>query len=305
MKHFLKKYAPNLLCFFLAVIILLAAAFYPKKKSEEISCKKVVRVWNVDTFEGGKGSRTSFLKSAARRAEKQQENVYYLVTSYSPEGARAAFSEGLFPDILSFGIGLDVFLERSVSLPYSFCGGEVGGDCYAYPWCRGGYALFSLDGNFEKEGKIAISSGGSNLALIAASESGLVGTELPSLTAYTKFLSGEYTYLLGTQRDYCRFQSRGVEVSFRPLPAYSDLYQYLSVLNPEILPAAEELLNELLKNPEKLEEIGMFPAFEGRDFAPLPQKTPVVFSSAEALQEIENALRSGEKKIPEKFLKTV
>ncbi len=29
--------------------------------------KRVVRIWNLDTFEGGKGSRTSFLKKIARR----------------------------------------------------------------------------------------------------------------------------------------------------------------------------------------------------------------------------------------------
>ncbi len=306
MKEFFKKHVFSLACFLLAVVLILLAIFYPEeKKEEEKAQKKVVRVWNVDTFEGGKGSRTSFLKSAARRVEKKLDGVYYLVSSFTPEGARQAFCEGNFPDVLSFGIGLDVFLEKSVALPYSFAGGEVGKDCFAYPWCRGGYALFSLKDDFEREGKTVISSGGNNLALLSAAMSEIEGEELPSLTAYTKFLNGEYEYLLGTQRDLCRFRSRGVEVYSRPLKAYSDLYQYFSVLNPAVLPEGRALLESILSEPERLEEIGMFPAFSETEFAPLPEKTPLVFSSREALAEIRSQLMRGEENFHEKFLKTI
>lgn len=46
----------------LPFLLLLAAAvivFVPQK-SKEAEARTVVRVWNIDTFEGGKGSRTAF-----------------------------------------------------------------------------------------------------------------------------------------------------------------------------------------------------------------------------------------------------
>ena len=92
-------------------------------------------------FEGGKGSRTAFLKSVARELKGE---AYYLVTSYTLEGALSAFAEGDAPDVLSFGVGLSEFAERLLPLPYSFAGGELGGKTLAYPWCMGGYYLFSL-----------------------------------------------------------------------------------------------------------------------------------------------------------------
>ena len=55
----------------LPFLLLLAAAvivFVPQK-SKEAEARTVVRVWNIDTFEGGKGSRTAFLKSVARELQ--------------------------------------------------------------------------------------------------------------------------------------------------------------------------------------------------------------------------------------------
>lgn len=198
-------------------------------KSKEAEARTVVRVWNIDTFEGGKGSRTAFLKSVAREL---QGEAYYLVTSYTLEGALSAFAEGEAPDVLSFGVGLSEFAERLLPLPYSFAGGELGGKTLAYPWCMGGYYLFSLT-DFEGEGRTALSVGGENLPAVAARLEGITGEETESVAAYTGFLSGKYRYLLGTQRDVCRFQARGVSVQARPLTKYCDLYQYIGILSAE------------------------------------------------------------------------
>ena len=140
----------------LPFLLLLAAAvivFVPQK-SEKAETRTVVRVWNIDTFEGGKGSRTAFLKSVARELKGE---AFYLVTSYTLEGALSAFAEGDAPDVLSFGVGLSEFAERLLPLPYSFAGGELGGKTLAYPWCMGGYYLFSLT-DFEGEGRTALSA---------------------------------------------------------------------------------------------------------------------------------------------------
>lgn len=281
----------------LPFLLLLAAAvivFVPQK-SEKAEARTVVRVWNIDTFEGGKGSRTAFLKSVARELKGE---AYYLVTSYTLEGALSAFAEGDAPDVLSFGVGLSEFAERLLPLPYSFAGGELGGKTLAYPWCMGGYYLFSLT-DFEGEGRTALSVGGENLPAVAARLEGISGEETESVAAYTGFLSGKYRYLLGTQRDVCRFQARGVIVQARPLTKYCDLYQYIGILSSEKRDASLAFVEALL-SPEvqgRLSQIGMFP------LANNAERTVSVFSSREALGRLAAAAREGD--VPEKYLKSI
>ena len=281
----------------LPFLLLLAAAvivFVPQK-SKEAEARTVVRVWNIDTFEGGKGSRTAFLKSVAREL---QGEAYYLVTSYTLEGALSAFAEGEAPDVLSFGVGLSEFAERLLPLPYSFAGGELGGKTLAYPWCMGGYYLFSLT-DFEGDGRTALSVGGENLPAVAARLEGITGEEAESVAAYTGFLSGKYRYLLGTQRDVCRFQARGISVQARPLTKYCDLYQYIGILSSEKRDASLAFVEALL-SPEvqgRLSQIGMFPLENNAE------RTVSVFSSREALGRLAAAAREGD--VPEKYLKSI
>lgn len=281
----------------LPFLLLLAAAvivFVPQK-SKEAEARTVVRVWNIDTFEGGKGSRTAFLKSVARELKGE---AYYLVTNYTLEGALSAFAEGDAPDVLSFGVGLSEFAERLLPLKREFAGGELGGKTLAYPWCMGGYYLFSLT-DFEGEGRTALSVGGENLPAVAARLEGISGEETESVAAYTGFLSGKYRYLLGTQRDVCRFQARGVSVQARPLTKYCDLYQYIGILSSEKRDASLAFVEALL-SPEvqgRLSQIGMFPLENNAE------RTVSVFSSREALGRLAAAAREGD--VPEKYLKSI
>ena len=279
---------------FLLLLAAIVIVFVPQK-SKEAEARTVVRVWNIDTFEGGKGSRTAFLKSVAREL---QGEAYYLVTSYTLEGALSAFAEGEAPDVLSFGVGLSEFAERLLPLPYSFAGGELGGKTLAYPWCMGGYYLFSLT-DFEGEGRTALSVGGENLPAVAARLEGITGEEAESVAAYTGFLSGKYRYLLGTQRDVCRFQARGVSVQARPLTKYCDLYQYIGILSSEKRDASLAFVEALL-SPEvqgRLSQIGMFPLENNAE------RTVSVFLSSEALGRLATAAREGD--VPEKYLKSI
>ena len=279
---------------FLLLLAVAVIVFVPQK-SKEAEARTVVRVWNIDTFEGGKGSRTAFLKSVAREL---QGEAYYLVTSYTLEGALSAFAEGDAPDVLSFGVGLSEFAERLLPLPYSFAGGELGGKTLAYPWCMGGYYLFSLT-DFEGEGRTVLSVGGENLPAVAARLEGISGEETESVAAYTGFLSGKYRYLLGTQRDVCRFQARGVSVQARPLTKYCDLYQYIGILSSEKRDASLAFVEALL-SPEvqgRLSQIGMFPLENNAE------RTVSVFSSREALGRLAAAAREGD--VPEKYLKSI
>lgn len=285
--------------FALILSILLIFAFFAPKEKAKGEETRILRVWNVDTFDGGKGSRTSFLKKAARSCEKKREGVYYLVLSYTLEGALAAFEKGDYPDAISFGVGLEHLVQRAVELPFFFAGGSIDGKCYAYPWCKGFYALFSLTDHFDEEGKVAISSGGNNLSAVSAALEGIEGEYLDGISAYTGFLSGSYRYLLGTQRDFCRFQTRGVSVFYKILPAFCDLYQYFSILTPSKKEDLLFLLNELLAS--SVDSIGMLPPLKEQ-----PRNTVSVFSSLEALKEIGILAREkdAQKKL-ENFLKTV
>ncbi len=299
----------RIFAFALVAAAVLSLIFYPKEKAVRKEAeKRVIRVWNVDTFEGGRGSRTSFLKKIAAQMEKEK-NIYFLIESYTKEGVITAFSEGNYPDMLSFGVGISVGVERALPLEDNFVGGSVEGKTLALPWCRGAYALFSR-GGFEKEGKTAISCGGSNLPQVAAALSQIDGEELPSLSAYTAFLSGAYDYLLGTQRDYCRFLSRGVAVEVKPLPEFCDLYQYVSVFSvekrAECLSFVQLLLSE--ETQSRLNTIGMYPVDVGQDNLSSEKihTTLNVFSSQEALQEMQNCARDKEKhKNIVNFLKSI
>lgn len=294
------KIVKTALPFLLVAALVLACAFYPAEEETE-AARRVVRIWNVETFEGGKGSRTAFLKSVARQVEKQTEGLYFLVTSLTREGARQSFLEGDCPDLLSFGIGLSEFSERARPLPYSFKGGELGGETLAYPWCAGRYYLFSLEDFGEtQEGNVAISCGGSNLPQVAAALHGLGGEELSSLNAYASFLNGKYKYLLGTQRDVCRFAARGVSVFQKPLDGYSDLYQYISILSGEQEGDCLAFLEELFspETQEKLSSIGMYPLSETN-----AERTSGAFLSGEGREELCALARAG--KNLEKFLKKI
>ena len=289
--------------FLLILAVLLGVLFFPKPaQSEGEETKRVVRIWNVDTFEGGKGSRTNFLKRAASVVERKDEGVYYLISSYTLEGAQAAFEKGEAPDALSFGLGLSEYMEQSLTLPYMFAGGKTDWGCLAYPWCRGQYMLFSLIDDFEAEGSSVISNGGNNLPLVSAALEGIEGEEHDSLSAYVEFLQGKYRYLLGTQRDYCRLVSRNASFYVKPLEEYCDLYQYFSILSVEKERDCLEFLNVLLSQEmqDALSQIGMYPVKgEGA------KATVSVFSAGAALEELKAIAGRGDTKNLTKFLKNI
>ncbi len=295
-----KKIFLFFLPFVLVAAVVIALICYPRERAEA-PVTVVVRVWNVDTFEGGKGSRTSFLKRAANAVEEANGGVYYLITSYTQEGAEEAFRKGERPDLISFGVGFSAYAESSLPLPYESAGGTLGGRTLAVAWCRGGYYLFSQSG-FEGEGETILSDGGNNLVGVAARKNGIVGKKEESLTAYTDFLAGKCKYLLGTQRDVCRFRARGVEVAQRELLAYNDLYQYISVLSAEKRTQCLALIDQLLSEPmqAELSQIGMLPVRGDAS-----QSTVSVFTDNNALEELKRLAEAGEQKNIDNFLKTV
>lgn len=320
-------------CFLLAVVFCALSVLYAfpalrEKTSDSSPRAGIVRLWNIDTFEGGKGSRTSFLNRVSASYEKSRSGVYVMVSSYTAEGATAAFAEGNYPDMISFGVGFSEAAEKCLKINgRNFPGGTVGGECRAIPWCRGGYALFCLEDSFEdvKAENTAVSLGGSNLPLIAAAFLRLGNNAVAeeSTTAYVRFLNGKYKYLLGTQRDICRFASREINVYMKPLAEFSDLYQYIAVLteDKEEKRICDEYVESLLseKNQKKLTEIGMFsPIYDiyTIDDALADEMEKInarytlnVFTSPSGLKEVNEAAKSslagGNTEVLKNFLKAI
>lgn len=262
----MKKFLTPVCCILCSAILGLNAflLFRPQAEAPETPHEKtVLNLWNIDSFEGGKGSRTAFLNKAARGFEKRNDELYIMVTSMTAEGCAYEMSKGNLPDMVSFGVGTQVTDNLLVLSSFSFAGGNINGKCYAYPWCHGGYVLYSLTEDFSAVSceNTVISLGGSNLPVLSACLNGLSG-EYPtetSTTAYVDFINGKYRYLLGTQRDYFRFQTRNVKTYAKALDEYNDLYQYIAVCGDEngkiCLDFVKYLLSEEVQSA--LSEIGM------------------------------------------------
>ena len=223
--------------------------------------KAVLTVWQIDIFEGGKGSRRQFIESVSKRFEKQNLGVFVLVSSLSPSGAKERMEKGEFPDIISFGFGVDIPSAKEIDLSVSGFG-KVGGTTYAVPWCRGGYAL--IENPESKSQKTVISQQEFTQPLISASINGVdlsKGYEIKTpMDAYIDFVSGGARYLVGTQRDIARLETRGMSVMVKPLGEFSDLYQYLAITDSSDYLLGQSFIefmtSEFVQN--RLNEIYMF-----------------------------------------------
>lgn len=278
------------------------AAFVNYADGEEDDALQVLTLWQIDSFEGGRGSRAEYLRSLAQDFAKSA-NVYIEVTALSSDAARTNISAGVVPDIISYGAGF-YGIESLVS------------EGYGKAWCRGAYCLIALSGtdfSSVSTANTVINEGKDNLVSVAALLSGLQGADYAAPTsAYVSLISGEYDFLLGTQRDVIRLQTRGESFEVKPLPEFNDLYQYISVLtrDGEKAAVAEEYINYVLSHGESLTRIGMLRdgvtlysdemhALEGVDFS---YTIPAVASSG-AVAEIKKAARSGDINLLKSLLK--
>ena len=101
--------------------------------SKPVEYKGVIKIWQIDAFEGGKGSRKQFLLSVARGFEKENLGVLIMVISHTVESAEQSLLAGEVPDIISFGLGVEVgqsvelktknslLLDRKVLINCKFC----------------------------------------------------------------------------------------------------------------------------------------------------------------------------------------
>lgn len=224
------------------------AVFFSGEEGEaEADGVKVLTLWQIDGFEGGKGSRAEYLKRAA--SEFGNGGVYIDVVSVSSRAASINIKNGCLPDILSYGAG--------------FCGIESAIYGEAVSWCNGAYCVISLDGeNFEEatSENTVVNGGRENFASVAALLCGLGDADvLAPVSAYAALLDGRYKFLLGTQRDIHRLKSRDVGFFVKPLVCYNDLFQYIVPMRgaAENRSVAEQFIEFLLGRSGSLTAIGM------------------------------------------------
>ncbi len=233
----------------LGICIAVPCIAFTKNNSRAASSGEeiVLRIWQIDSFEGGRGSRADFLQSVGNRYQ-EKVGSYVAVTSISADAARVNLTNGNIPDAISYGAGI-YGIESYISSYKT--------------WCRGGYCFLSVDASADfsdvSSDNTVINEGKDNLAQAAALFCGVGDAKTEKSTrAYVSLINGEYKYLLGTQRDIFRLKTRGVSFAVKPITEFNDLYQNISVTaSGERARLANGFIEYLLSSTDELNKIGM------------------------------------------------
>lgn len=249
--------------------------FYGKNKisnkallGETENYKGIITLWQVDSFEGGIGSRKQFLLKASRSFERKNPGVLVMVIEHTEESLKEELKKGILPDMISFGAGVEITGLNQLNFK-TVSGGMIGDKVYATAWCRGGYSIIAnpkltskIDENLDN---LIVSQAKYTQPLTALYLEEYKTNELKikqPMDAYVEFVLGKTPYLLGTQRDIIRLERREMEVISKPLEQFNDLYQYIcvtatdSVKNFYSQNFIEHLLSEEIQ--KSIKEIGMF-----------------------------------------------
>ena len=233
-----------------------------------------------------------------------------MVTNRTIKGANEALKNGERPDLISFGVGAEIFGMGKLDLDKVSAGGMVGKNSFAVSWCRGGYVLIAnpnlvsgFDGVSVFE-NLLVSQGEYTQPLTALCLEGYTAKNvevLPPMDAYVKFTAGKTPYFLATQRDLVRLTNRGMDFISKPLSSYNDLYQYVSVTSTDqnrcfyAQSFVQYLLTDKVQN--KLTNLNMFSAFynpiyQEENFNQMQAeknfKTVSAFTPAQKLKEMQD-----------------
>lgn len=247
-----KKLIIRLALFLFSAVILIyvpvaASRMYGSASAE--SEMTVLSVWEIDTFEGGKGSRATYLQKVGKDF---YENCYVTVTSLTAEAARANLKNGTCPDLISYGAGI-YGIEN-----YLY------GETPYYTWCNGGYCILTVNETADfsdvNASNTVINVGVDNLSAVAAVLNNLGGAKTDKPTgAYVRLINGEFKYLFGTQRDIYRLKTRGVAFKIQPATEFNDLYQNISITTSEAKKqvVAQKFIDKLLADKSGLTSLGL------------------------------------------------
>ena len=123
----------------------------------------VITLWNVDTFEGGSSSRSSYLSQIAMQFEKYNKGALIKVDNLTVDEMMANINMGVLPDMFAFGTGVGGILkDKMVTLPSSleskvllnlYSSGLDKGNFKAAAYAFGGYTLISTTEKIEAAGQ--------------------------------------------------------------------------------------------------------------------------------------------------------
>ena len=261
------------------------AAFVSGGQTEEEERLEVLTLWQIDSFEGGMGSRADYLRRLADEFS-DEESAEIEITPLTSGARRGNIENG----------GIVKSIPRA--------------------WCNGAYCLISLsDSDFSQATaeNTVINVGKDNLAAVAALLLGLNGAECAVPTsAYVQLIDGEYKFLLGTQRDIQRLKTRGLNFYVQAVEQFNDLYQYIAVLSGEHDKAelAEKFIDHMLSQSGRLTGIAMLhdeqnlydDEMHALETARFEYGLPAVVSY-EAMNKIRSAAQSGDINILKSLLK--
>lgn len=120
----------------------------------------VIELWNVETFEGGSGSRSSWLTNKSAKFEKANSGLFVHVTDLTVTELADKLQNGQRFDLICFsrGVGSSVLeylapFNDSVGFVRDnlMISGQVDGKQYGVPLYAGAYCLFARSGQLSQD----------------------------------------------------------------------------------------------------------------------------------------------------------
>lgn len=245
-KQIVAAVAAALLVVGCVAIVLWIAPVLPKRPTDQVApgYKGVVELWNVESFEGGSGSRSGWITSVASKYEQTQKGLFFHVTQMTAEQMSAKLADGQRFDMVCFsrGVGnrlLSLLSPLSTSAEVAdnlLISAQIGDKTYANPLFKGGYCLFARQSQLSEEqlpqkclqatytrklgkntvelkplvcGFAEFNSPLSALAMFGVKGNADVNYNLSQYRAYERFVDNKTAVcLLGTQRDLYRLSKR-------------------------------------------------------------------------------------------------
>lgn len=241
--------------FFAVIVVVLACVailvwvlpHLPQKPQTEspATYQGVLELWNIETFEGGVGSREAWLTNKSAKFENANTGLFVHVTTLSVEQLMSKLAEGQSFDLICFSRGVGNLVKEKLAPITQNMGfvkqnylisGQIDGKQYAVPLYSGAYCLFARAEQLSadqllsnaltqtytrKIGKNTVelqpmicgftpyNSPLSALAMSGGRGKANVSEDITQYQAYEQFVANRTAVtLLGTQRDMYRLAQR-------------------------------------------------------------------------------------------------
>lgn len=241
--------------FFAVIVVVLACVailvwvlpHLPQKPLTEspATYQGVLELWNIETFEGGVGSREAWLTNKSAKFENANTGLFVHVTTLSVEQLMSKLAEGQSFDLICFSRGVGNLVKEKLAPITQNMGfvkqnylisGQIDGKQYAVPLYSGAYCLFARAEQLSadqllsnaltqtytrKIGKNTVelqpmicgftpyNSPLSALAMSGGRGKANVSEDITQYQAYEQFVANRTAVtLLGTQRDMYRLAQR-------------------------------------------------------------------------------------------------